>query len=189
MSNQLKTKNFIIKNTIIKDLKVLITKKKTDRRGFLQRLFCKRELKKILKNREIVQINKTLTKKIGYIRGLHFQKKPSQEMKFVTCVKGKIYDIAVDLRKNSKTFLKYHAEYLDPKNEKIFVIPEGFAHGFQTLKKDSEILYFHTEFYSKKNEDGIRMTDQLLKIKFPKKITGMSKRDSNFKLIKNFKGI
>jgi len=189
MRNQLKNKNFIIKNTKIKNLYVLISKKNSDKRGFLQRIFCNRDLKKILKHRKIVQVNITLTKKSGYIRGLHFQKSYSKEMKFVTCINGKVCDFALDIRKNSKTFLKYHAEILSKNNKKIMLIPEGFAHGFQTLSKNCELLYFHTQFYSKKNEDGVRIDDPRLNISLPKKISGMSKRDSSFVLKKNFKGL
>ena len=120
---------------------------------------------------------------------MHFQKPPFQEIKFVTCISGEVYDFALDIRKNSKTFFKYHGEVLSNKNKKIIIIPEGFAHGFQTLSKNCELLYFHTQFYSKKSESGIRVDDPKLKILLPKKISGMSKRDSNFVIKNTFRGL
>jgi dTDP-4-dehydrorhamnose 3,5-epimerase len=155
-------------------------KRKSDTRGYLDRLYCAKDLVNILHKKKIVQINRTLTKKKGFVRGLHYQRSPFQETKLVTCIKGEVYDLALDIRKNSKTFLNYHGEILSKKNKKIMVIPEGFAHGFQTLSKDCELLYFHTQFYSKKNEGGIRIDEPRLNIKLPNKISGMSKRDSNF---------
>ena len=189
MKNQQINKNFVIKKTKLSALKIIITKKKIDERGYLQKIFCHDELHEILNKRIIKQINKTFTKKNGYVRGLHFQKKPFREMKFVKCVKGEIFDIALDLRKDSKTFLKYHGEFLSEKNQKILVIPEGFAHGFQTMSRNCEILYLHTEIYSKKSEGGLNIYDPILKIKLPQKISGMSKRDYKFDFIRDFKGI
>lgn len=182
-------KNFKLKKTKIDDLNIIIIKRKSDYRGYLDRLFCERELNCFLHKKKIVQINRTFTKKKGFVRGLHFQKKPFQEMKFVTCINGEVYDFALDIRKNSKTFLKYHAEILSKKNKKIMLIPEGFAHGFQTLSKNCELLYFHTQFYSKRSEGGIRIDEPKLNISLPKKISGMSKRDRSFVLKKNFKGL
>jgi dTDP-4-dehydrorhamnose 3,5-epimerase len=175
-----KNKNFNLKKTKINGLSIIMIKRKSDTRGYLDRLYCSKDLVNILHKKKIVQINRTLTKKKGFVRGLHYQRPPFQETKLVTCIKGKVYDLALDIRKNSKTFLNYHGEILSKKNKKIMVIPEGFAHGFQTLSKDCELLYFHTQFYSKKNEGGIRIDEPRLNIKLPKKISGMSKRDSNF---------
>ena len=176
-------KNFIVKNTKLKGVKVIFTKKKIDERGYLHKLFCFKELKKILNKKKIKQINITHTKKNGYVRGLHFQKKPFEEMKIVTCIKGEIFDIALDLRKKSKDYLKYHGEYLSEKNQKMLIIPEGFAHGFQTITSNCQILYLHTEIYSKKNEAGLNILDPYLQIKLPRKISGMSIRDQKFKFI------
>lgn len=184
-----KNKSFTLKKTKLDGLNIIKIKRRSDARGYLDRLYCAKDLEKILQKKKIVQINRTLTKKSGFIRGLHFQKPPFQEVKFVTCINGEVYDFALDIRKNSKTFLKYHGEILSKKNKKIMLIPEGFAHGFQTLSKDCELLYFHTQFYSKKSEGGIRIDEPRLNILLPKKISGMSKRDSNFILKNNFKGL
>ena len=181
--------NFHLKKTKIDGLNVITIKRKSDFRGYLDRLFCERELNSFLNKKKIVQINRTFTKKKGFVRGLHYQKPPFQEIKFVTCINGEVYDFALDIRKNSKTFLKYHAEILNKNNKKIMLIPEGFAHGFQTLSKNCELLYFHTQFYSKKSEGGIRIDEPRLNISLPKKISGKSKRDSNFTLKNNFKGL
>ena len=182
-------RNFNIKKTKIDGLNIITIKRKLDSRGYLDRLFCEREFNTFLNKKRIVQINRTFTKKKGFVRGLHYQKTPFREIKFVTCISGEVYDLAVDIRKNSKTFLKYHGEVLSKKNKKIMLIPEGFAHGFQTLSKNCELLYFHTQFYSKKSEDGIRIDDPKLKILLPKKISGMSKRDSSFIIKNKFRGL
>jgi dTDP-4-dehydrorhamnose 3,5-epimerase len=164
--------------------------KKEDKRGFLNRIFCKKILKPILKNKNITQINHTLTKKVGSIRGLHFQYHPHAEIKIVNCFKGKIWDVAVDLRKKSPTFLHYHSEILSDKNLKSFFIPEGFAHGFQTLTPHCEILYFHTANYNLNYEGTINPLDPRISIKWPKPISEMSKKDRNQSdLDENFLGI
>ena len=108
----------------------------------------------------------------------------------VSCIKGKIFDVIVDLRKNSKTFLKTYSEILSEKNQKSLIVPKGFAHGFQALEDNCEILYFHSENYNSDYEDGIKYNDPQLSIKWPKNTTKISKRDDNFKLIlENFKGL
>ena len=178
---------FVIQNLNLLGAK---NKKYQDKRGYLSRVFCYEELKKNKINFNIKQINITLTKKKGTIRGLHFQLPPHSEIKMVSCIKGKIFDVIVDLRKNSKTFLQTHSEILSEKNQKSLIVPKGFAHGFQALEDNCEILYFHSENYNSDYEDGIKYNDPQLSIKWPKNITNISKRDDNFKLIlENFKGL
>jgi dTDP-4-dehydrorhamnose 3,5-epimerase len=118
-----------------------------DNRGYLERLFCAGDLQSIIAHKSIVQINHTVTHRRGTIRGLHFQHPPHAEIKVVTCLRGEIFDVAVDLRRDSPTFLKWHGEILSDANRKTSIIPEGFAHGLQTLKDDVELLYFHTAPY------------------------------------------
>jgi dTDP-4-dehydrorhamnose 3,5-epimerase len=162
----------------------------SDERGYLERLFCSVELKKFFGNNEIKQINHTHTKKIGSVRGLHFQYPPYADKKIITCIKGSIFDIAVDLRKKSPTFLQYHAEVLSDKNFKSFFIPEGFAHGFQTMEDDCELLYFHSAEYNSDFESGININDPRLNIMLPKPILNLSERDKNLAFIdENFVGI
>ena len=128
----------------------------SDHRGSFSRLFCKQELAPILQEKQIVQINQSKTHLSGAIRGLHFQYPPYAEMKLVRCIKGKIWDVAVDLRADSPTFLQWHAEELTPSINRMIVIPEGCAHGFQVLDTNSELFYLHTEYYNPKYEGGIR---------------------------------
>ena len=134
------SKRIKIIKTKIKDLTVVDIKSISDSRGFFQRIFCERELSGLLKNKNIVQLNRSFTKKSGSVRGLHFQNPPFAECKLVFCLKGEVYDVAVDLRMKSKTFLKHHSEILNEKNNRMMIIPEGFAHGFQTLSKNTELI-------------------------------------------------
>ena len=112
-----------------------------DSRGFLSRLFCAEELNKTGWKKPIAQINHTLTSQCGTVRGMHFQHPPYAEMKLVTCIRGQVWDVVVDLREDSPTFLHWHAEILSRENNRALLIPEGFAHGFQTLVDDVELLY------------------------------------------------
>ncbi|MFK5857317.1 MAG: dTDP-4-dehydrorhamnose 3,5-epimerase family protein [Bacteroidota bacterium] len=155
----------------------------TDHRGCFSRFFCKHELSSILGKRNIVQINYSHTQQLGSIRGMHFQFPPSAEMKLIRCLKGAAFDVAVDLRKSSKTFLQWYALLLTPETNNMLIIPEGCAHGFQTIKKDTELLYLHTSFYEPKNEGGIRFNDPVLNIKWPVECTDISEKDRKHLLI------
>ena len=126
---------FIFKKTKIKDLYLLKPKTFTDHRGNFFRYFCSEEYKKVFFKNKIVQTNICSNKKIGILRGLHYQIKPHEETKIITCVSGEVYDVAVDLRRGSKTFMKYYGVKLSEKNKYIFFVPKGFAHGYITLKK------------------------------------------------------
>ena len=119
----------------------------TDPRGSFTRLFCERELAGVLEGRRILQINHSRTAAVGAVRGMHFQRPPHAEMKLVRCLVARVWDVAVDLRADSPTFLHWHAEELSPDNQCMLVIPEGCAHGFQVLAPDSELLYLHTACY------------------------------------------
>ncbi len=161
-----------------------------DYRGIFIRLLCKNELKKIGFKKNIVQINQSLTIRKGVVRGMHFQYPPKAETKIIRCIRGSVFDVVIDLRNQSKTYLEWYSEILSAENMKSIYIPEGFAHGFQTLEDFSELLYFHTDFYSPENEGGVRYNDPNIDIKWPLEITEISERDKNFKLInENFKGI
>lgn len=149
-----------------------------DRRGYLERMFCMQELSPVLpQGKRIEQINHTLTSHAGTVRGLHFQRRPHAEIKFVTCLAGEVFDVAVDLRRNSPTFLQWHGITLSADNHVTFVIPEGFAHGFQTLTPNAEMLYFHTAAYAPEAEGGINATDPTIGIHWPRTITERSLRD------------
>ena len=174
----------------LKDLYIIQPEPFEDDRGRFYRILCKNELKEIGHTKEIVQINHSLTTQKGAIRGMHFQYPPKAEIKFVKCINGKIFDVAIDLRKNSPTFLQWDGEFLSAENLKIMYIPEGFAHGFQTLEENSELLYFHTEFYNPEYEGGVRYDDPLIGIEWPLEVSYLSERDKNHKLLnENFEGI
>lgn len=154
-----------------------------DSRGAFARWYCERELAEIIGNRQIVQINHSRTVAMGAVRGLHFQKPPHAEMKLVRCIKGRVWDVAVDLRQGSPTYLKWHAEELSPENARMMVIPEGFAHGFQVLEPESELLYLHTAFYAPEFEGGVRLDDPALDISWPLPFADVSERDQSHPLI------
>lgn len=161
-----------------------------DERGFLERMFCDTELSSLLGERRIRQVNRTLTQKRGVVRGMHFQHPPYAECKLISCLHGEIFDVAVDLRKGSSSFLHCHAQVLSGGNRLSLLIPEGFAHGFQTLTENCEILYFHTAPYNAEAEAGLNACDPMLKIEWPLPITERSGRDEKHPLLSTgFEGI
>jgi dTDP-4-dehydrorhamnose 3,5-epimerase len=179
-----------IHQTPIADLVIIESTSCKDERGAFTRFFCERELLPIIGNRSILQINHSSTQVVGTVRGLHFQYAPNSEMKFVRCLKGRIWDVAVDLRPSSRSYLKWHAEELSSTSGRMMVIPEGFAHGFQVLEAGSELLYLHTAFYSPESEDGLRSDDPLLDIKWPLNVANISQRDNTHPYIdETFSGI
>ena len=143
-----------------------------DERGAFGRLYCDHDLAGVIGPRRIVQINHSRTNTIGTVRGLHYQRAPHAEMKLVRCLKGKVWDVAVDLRAGSPTLLQWHAEELSAENCRMLVIPEGCAHGFQVLEEASELLYLHTAFYEPPAEGGIQPTDPALAIPWPLPVHG-----------------
>jgi len=161
-----------------------------DHRGAFARLFCEDALTSVLGNRHIVQINHSKTSQVGAVRGMHYQHAPHAEMKMVRCLKGKVWDVAVDLRRDSPTFLRWHAEELSDGNDRMLMIPEGCAHGFQVLEAESELLYLHTAFYAPESEGGVRHDDPALDISWPLDVTDLSERDQAHPLIdKDFCGV
>lgn len=181
---------FDILETPLSGLRILQRKPIGDNRGYLERLFCSEELQALAAGRHIAQINHTLTASNGTVRGMHFQRPPHAEIKFVSCLRGEVFDVAVDLRDNSPTFLCWHAEVLSADNHRTLVIPEGFAHGFQTLTDDCEMLYFHTAAYQPGAEGGLNAQDPRLAIQWPLPVVGLSPRDSAHPLLgEGFTGV
>lgn len=179
-----------ILDTPIADVKIVQSSPHHDARGAFTRLFCAEELRPILGHRQIAQINHSETRHAGTVRGLHFQHPPHAEMKMVRCVRGRIWDVAVDLRSESPTFLQWHAQELIPDDAQMLVIPEGFAHGFQALEPESELLYLVTAFYHPPSEGGIRHDDPRLSIAWPLPPRNVSPRDLVHPLIQeDFTGI
>jgi len=181
---------FDIIETPLQGLQLIQRKPLGDRRGYLERLFCQTELAELLHGKTIVQINHTLTRKTGTVRGMHFQYPPYAETKFVMCLKGEIYDVAVDVRADSPTFLQWHGEILTAANHKTLFIPEGFAHGFQTLAEDCEMLYFHTVAYQSNAEAALNALDPKLAIQWTLPVIEQSTRDKEHSMIKqDFQGV
>ena len=177
-------------DTSLLGLKVVQRKPIEDSRGFLSRFFCATEFKTYGFNKPINQINHTFTHQKGAVRGMHYQQPPHAEIKLVSCLKGEVFDVAVDLRKNSPTFLQWHGEVLSENNQRSLLIPEGFAHGFQTLTEDCELSYLHSAPYVKDAEAALNVTDPKIGIVWPLNITELSERDRLHPMIKlDFEGI
>jgi dTDP-4-dehydrorhamnose 3,5-epimerase len=156
-----------------------------DERGRFTRLFCARELAEIGHVKPIVNVNHSYTQKQGTIRGMHFQHPPDAEGKIVKCIRGAIWDCIVDIRKDSPTFLHWTALELTESNHRMIYVPEGFAHGFQSLTDDVEIVYFVSNYYAPDNEAGLRFDDPALKIDWPVEVTEVSVRDRGHSLMED----
>ncbi|MFA6096766.1 MAG: dTDP-4-dehydrorhamnose 3,5-epimerase [Candidatus Paceibacterota bacterium] len=174
----------IFQKTKISGLYVIDLELKCDERGYFSRIFCEEEFVKIGVDFKVVQASQSFTRKRGTIRGMHFQKYPKAEDKIVRCIKGSVYDIAVDLRSDSLTFGQWFAQELNETNNKMIFIPKGLAHGFQALQDDSIIEYFMSEFYAPDHADGVRWDDPLFKIAWPIADSTLSDRDKNWPLMK-----
>src|SRR2546423_10251689 len=162
----------------------------TDERGWFARFYCKDEFQQIGHNKEWVQLNHSVTYKTGSLRGMHFQKEPFREIKMVKCIAGSVYDVIIDLRKESGSCLQWFGAELSAGNKKMIYIPEGFAHGFQCLEDHCELIYHHSEFYKPDSESGIRYNDPLIKIDWRLRVTELSSRDQTHPYLdENFKGI
>lgn len=184
------SKSFEITETALLGLVSIQRKRVGDDRGYFERMFCSQDLEFATADKTLTQINHSQTRRRGTVRGLHFQNPPYAEMKIVSCLKGCVFDVAVDLRKSSPTFLKWHGEVLSAKNSKTILIPEGFAHGFQTLEEDCEMLYFHTAAYHSKAEAGLNALDPKLSVTWPIPITERSHRDNQLQFIgEDFLGV
>ncbi len=160
-----------------------------DERGWFARYFCKKEFSTIGHEKEWVQMNHSFSLKKGTLRGMHFQKPPYSEIKLVRCIQGSVFDVIIDLRKDSPTFLKWFGTELSAENKLMMYIPEGFAHGFQTLEDNSGLLYMHTAYYSPEAEDGLRYNDPQVNISWPLEISEISMRDTNHDLLEKFNGL
>ena len=184
--------NFKVKETPIKGLMQGEIISRKDDRGYFERIYCIEEYHELLEmKKRIIQINRSMSKSKGTVRGCHFQYPPYAETKIVSCPKGSLFDVGVDLRKGSDTYLQYFSLKLSCENKKFLVIPEGFAHGFQTLEENTEILYLVTEKFSIEHDNGINPFDPDINIKWPLKCTILSEKDTKRRFIKdrNFFGI
>ncbi len=138
-----------------------------DGRGFLARTFCRREFETYGMHMDLAQCNISFNIKAGTLRGMHFQAKPREEAKLVRCTRGAIYDVGIDLRAHSSTYKRWFATELTAENRRMLYIPEGFAHGFQTLVDNVEIFYQMAEFYHPELAHGVRWNDPVFGIRWP----------------------
>ncbi|WP_329605160.1 dTDP-4-dehydrorhamnose 3,5-epimerase family protein [Undibacterium hunanense] len=176
--------------TPITGLQLVQRKPRGDQRGYLQRLFCSDDMQELGWTAPIAQINHTYTARKGTLRGLHLQLQPFAEMKLVSCMKGEVWDVAVDLRAGSPHFLQWHAVLLSAQNQRSYLIPAGFAHGFQTMTDDVEMLYCHSQPYMPASEMGVHPMDSRLAITWPLAVSEMSDRDNHgISLDTDFQGV
>jgi dTDP-4-dehydrorhamnose 3,5-epimerase len=171
----------IFSETKLSGAYVIDIEKIEDERGFFARTVDRNEFSNRRLDSEFVQSSISVNTKKGTLRGMHYQIDPYQESKIVTCTKGKIFDVIIDLRKNSKTYKKWVSIELSESNHRILYIPKGFVHGFQTLVDNSEVHYDITQIFSPKHSRGLKWNDSEFKIKWPLGITIISKKDSEYK--------
>ncbi|MFT0849973.1 dTDP-4-dehydrorhamnose 3,5-epimerase [Achromobacter sp. F4_2707] len=176
------TDRFQIQETPLSGVVELQRKPIRDERGFFARFYCQEEFS-ALGLPAPVQINHSMSTQRGTIRGLHFQYAPCAETKIVTCLQGSIFDVAVDLRADSPTFLQWYGLILSAEQQNSLVVPPGFAHGFQTLEENSQILYLVSAPYSPADEDGLNPLDPTIKIDWPLPPTSISERDAQRAII------
>jgi dTDP-4-dehydrorhamnose 3,5-epimerase len=185
-------RNFDVEETPLDGVFVGRILSKQDARGYFERVYCEDEYEGLIgRPLSIRQINRSMSREVGTLRGCHFQWPPMAETKIVSCPSGRLYDVAVDLRAGSPTYLKYFGIELSSKNKKFMVIPEGFGHGFQTLEPNTEILYLVTQKFSLPHDDGINPLDPAVGIHWPIPVTVRSEKDANRKFLddRNFNGI
>lgn len=169
---------FTITETPIPDVLLATRCRVEDERGWFERLFDLNEMSRALNVSKVHQVNRAVTEEAGTVRGLHFQLPPNAETKIVTCLRGRVFDVAVDLRPSSPTYLHWFGYELDPENFSALVIPKGCAHGIQALVDASEVLYIHTAPYDPSSEAGLSPLDPVIGINWPLPVSNMSARDS-----------
>lgn len=163
--------------TPLKGAFLIDLEKKEDPRGFFARLYCCEEFKQYALEPKIVQVNDSWSVSKGTMRGLHYQLPPKSETKLVRCLSGSLYDMILDIRKDSKTFGKSFGAILSAENRRMMYVPRGFAHGFLTLEDNTEIFYLVSEFFSKAHERGIRWNDPFFNLEWPETPKIISDRD------------
>lgn len=181
--HEIKTPRFSFASTPLAGLWQVQRRPIRDARGFFARFYCAQEFATIGLAQPLAQINHSLSSLPGTLRGLHFQHPPHAETKVVSCVSGRIFDVAVDLRSDSPTFLQWFGVELSAQAQNSLVIPPGFAHGFQTLEADSEILYLVSVAYSAEYEDGLNPLDPALAIPWPLPVAEISARDAQRQML------
>lgn len=173
----------LFEQTPLKDAWVIRFDPHEDERGFFARAFCKNEFDERGIESKVVQCNSSFNKVAGTLRGMHFQRKPAQETKLVRCLRGALYDVIVDFRPESPTYLQHFGIELTPDNVSMLFVPRGFAHGFLTLEDHTEAFYMVSEFYTPGVEGGLRYNDPALGIKWPRSIESISEKDAHWPLL------
>lgn len=163
--------------TPLKGAFVIELEKRGDDRGFFARFFCEREYEQHGLNHGIVQINTSLSKIKGTLRGMHYQLAPKAEDKIIRCLRGTLFDVIIDLRPESPTFLRHFSIQLTGENRTMLYVPKGFAHGFITLEPDTEAFYLVTEYYAPDRERGLRYNDPKFGISWPLEPVVISDKD------------
>jgi len=180
----------VLSQTEVDGLFVLSNVIPHDSRGSFFKFYSEQMLQQSGLDFKIAQVNLSITEQRGTTRGLHFQAPPYSEKKIITCVRGRVFDVILDLRRNSNTFLKHVTFELDAKSGKSLYVPSGCAHGFQVLEGPAEMLYAHSEEYRPDFEAGINPIDPLIQISWPLEIKVISDRDHSFPFLdKTFEGI
>jgi dTDP-4-dehydrorhamnose 3,5-epimerase len=164
---------------------IIETNKVVDERGFFVNSWNKKEFRENNLDVNLTECNIAFNNKKGTIRGLHYQIPPSDGAKLVRCIRGSIWDIAVDLRPNSKTFKQWFNVELNEENNKLNYIPPGCAHGYQTLEDNSEMLYLMSQEYDLKYERGLKYSDPVFNIPFPLEVSNISKKDLSWGFFEN----
>ena len=163
--------------------------KREDDRGFFARYWCKNEFAELGLDTNIVQINNSVSPQKGTLRGLHYQRPPKAETKIVRCIRGSIWDVIVDIREGSSTYGKWYGFELNEDNRTMMYIPKGFAHGFQTMVDNVELLYLHSEFYSKEDEGGLLYNDKEIAIDWPILVSEISEKDKSHPILNELEPI
>lgn len=170
----------IFQETKLKGAYIIEPERLEDERGFFARTFCQKEFEKQGLNHRFVQCNISFNKKKATLRGMHYQVAPHEEAKIVSCARGAIYDVIIDLRLDSFTYCKWFAIELSAQNYVSLYIPEGFAHGFQTLADDTVVLYQMSEFYHPESSQGVRWNDRSFSINWPILPCILSNKDASY---------
>ena len=173
----------VFKETELKGVFIVEPEIIEDERGFFACSWSPVEFEKHGLNSRLVQCNISFNRKRGTLRGMHFQTKPHEEAKLVRCTRGAIYDVAVDLRPGSPSLYQWVGAELNADNHRMLYIPEGFAHGYQTLADDTEVFYQMSEYYHPESAGGLRWDDAVLRIEWPLPVTVISGRDAKFQLL------
>lgn len=163
--------------------------RREDSRGFFARLYCEREFTGQGLSAHWVQMNTSLSRDVGTVRGLHFQRPPMAEVKMVRCLRGSVFDVIIDLRAGSPTYGAWAGVELTEDNRSMLYIPQGFAHGFQTLRPETELLYFHSQVYSAPHEGGLRHDDPAVAIAWPLAVSELSARDASLSSLSHIEPI